>query len=490
MRRLNGVNLLSLIPAALLIGLVRALYDVSDEVVDLTAGNFHKRVLDDDAVWIVEFYAPWCGHCQRLVPEYRRAAKALKGLVKIGGVDMTQHQSLGAPYKVQGFPTIKVFGLDKNKPTDYNGQRTAQDIVNAAVNEVKRVANARLAGRASGGGGYQQKSGGAGSNAVVELTDANFEELVLRSKDLWMVEFFAPWCGHCKNLEPHWRAAAAELKDKVKLGALDATVHTTIANRFGIRGFPSIKFFGAGEKTVSDAVDYDGGRTTSDIVQWAMQKVSENLPPPDLKQVLSQRSFDESCKDQQLCVIVFLPHIMDCQSKCRNDYLAMLRELADKFKRNHWGWVWTEAGQQPDLEHSFGIGGFGYPAMVAVNTRKLKYSTMTGSFGQSGISEFLRDLSYGKGKTSSVPGANMPSLADVPAWDGRDAELPPMEDVDDIDLSDVSLDDEDEVEMPTKEAKKGVDEKEKKKKGTKAEDEASAKKTTTKTPKKKSVDEL
>lgn len=54
------------------------------------------------------------------------------------------------------------------------GQRNAQDIVNAAVNEVKRVANARLAGRANGGG-YQQKSGGAGSNAVVELTDANFE---------------------------------------------------------------------------------------------------------------------------------------------------------------------------------------------------------------------------------------------------------------------------------------------------------------------------
>ncbi|KAL3122345.1 hypothetical protein niasHT_000564 [Heterodera trifolii] len=378
------------------------------------------------------------------------------------------HQSLGAPYKVQGFPTIKIFGLHKNKPLDYNGQRTAQGIVNAAVNEVKRVENARLIGRANDGSGYQQKSGGGGSNAVVELTDANFEELLLRSKDLWMVEFFTPWCSHCKNLEPHWQAAATELKGKVKLGALDATVHTSIANRFGIRDFTNI--------------------SSSDIVQWAMQKVTENLPPPDLKQALGQRSFYDSFKDQQLCVIVFLPHIMDCQSKCRNDYLAMLRELADKFKRNHWGWVWTEAGQQPDLEHSFGIGGFGYPAMVAENTRKLKYTTMTGSFGQSGITEFLRDLSYGKGKTSSVPGANMSSLADLPAWDGRDAELPPMEDVDDIDLSDVSLDEEEEEEMQTKEEKKWVDEEEKKKKGTKAEEEASAKKT--KTPKKKSADEL
>ncbi|KAL3085944.1 hypothetical protein niasHS_008986 [Heterodera schachtii] len=282
-------------------------------------------------------------------------------------------------------------------------------------------------------------------------------------------------------------------KSDYSLGALDATVHTSIANRFGIRDFTNISRPVAKGQNSHLSPTKKIGRTTfakficSDIVQWAMQKVSENLPPPDLKQVLGQRSFDE---DQQLCVIVLLPHIMDCQLKCRNNYLAMLHELAlaDKFKRNHWGWVWTEAGQQPDLEHSFGIGGFGYPVMVAVNTRKLKYSTMTGSFGQSGISEFLRDLSYGKGKTSSVPGANMPSLADVPAWDGRDAELPPMEDVDDIDLSDVSLDDEEVEEMPTKEAKKGMDEEEKKKKGTKAEEEASAKKT--KTPKKKSADEL
>lgn len=45
----------------------------------------------------------------------------LQGIVNVGGVDMTQHQSVGAPYNVQGFPTIKIFGLDKKKPADYNG---------------------------------------------------------------------------------------------------------------------------------------------------------------------------------------------------------------------------------------------------------------------------------------------------------------------------------------------------------------------------------
>ena len=69
---------------------------------------------------------------------------------------------------------------------------------------------------------------------VIELTDSNFDEKVLGSDDLWLVEFFAPWCGHCKNLAPEWAKAATSLKGKVKVAAVDATVHTVIANRFGV----------------------------------------------------------------------------------------------------------------------------------------------------------------------------------------------------------------------------------------------------------------
>lgn len=45
-----------------------------------------------------------------------------QGVVKVGAVDMDKHQSVGGPYNVRGFPTIKIFGLDKQKPTDYNGK--------------------------------------------------------------------------------------------------------------------------------------------------------------------------------------------------------------------------------------------------------------------------------------------------------------------------------------------------------------------------------
>lgn len=57
-----------------------------------------------------------------MAPEWKKAATALKGVVKIGAVDMDVHGSVGGPYNVRGFPTIKIFGANKQSPKDYNGK--------------------------------------------------------------------------------------------------------------------------------------------------------------------------------------------------------------------------------------------------------------------------------------------------------------------------------------------------------------------------------
>jgi len=420
-----------------------ALYSKQDAVVDLTPANFDSQVINGDGVWIVEFYAPWCGHCKNLVPEYKKAAKALKGVVKVGAVNADEHRSLGGQYGVQGFPTIKIFGANKKKPEDYNGARSAQGFVDAGLAAAKKLVNAQMSGKSSGGGSGGGSSGGNNANAgpgegkdVVELTDANFKKKVLDSDMGWLVEFYAPWCGHCKSLAGPWADAASQLKGKMNLGALDATQHGSTAQDYEVRGYPTIKYFAPGS---SEAEDYEGGRSASAIVKWAEEKLAENAPAPEIKQILDESILTEACDKHPLCVIAFLPNILDCQSSCRNSFLDSLTKLGDKYKKKSWGWLWSEAVAQPDLEAAVDVGGFGYPALVVVSKKKMKYSILTGSFSFDGINEFLRDLSYGKGRTNPVRGAQLPKIVKVEAWDGKDGELPEEED---IDLSDVDLDDE------------------------------------------------
>jgi protein disulfide-isomerase A6 len=74
------------------------------------------------------------------------------------------------------------------------------------------------------------------SSKVETLTAANFDKMVLKSDEIWFIEFYAPWCGHCKNLEPHWDTAARKLKGVVKFGAIDcdAEENKSTCGKYGI----------------------------------------------------------------------------------------------------------------------------------------------------------------------------------------------------------------------------------------------------------------
>ena len=143
-----------------------------------------------------------------------------------------------------------------------------------------------------------------------------------------------------------------------------------------------------------------------------------------------------------LCIVAFLPHILDSMASGRNAYIDIMKKTGEKYKNNGWGWLWTEAMQQEKLEQSLGVGGFGYPALAAVSMKKGKCAVMRGSFSADGLHEFLRDTMYGKSSTATIQGGKLPKIETVAAWDGKDGELPAD---DDIDLSDVDLDDHDEL---------------------------------------------
>ena len=74
------------------------------------------------------------------------------------------------------------------------------------------------------------------SSKVETLTAANFDKKVMKSDEIWFVEFYAPWCGHCKNLEPHWDTAARKMKGVVRFGAInvDAEENKAIGSQYAI----------------------------------------------------------------------------------------------------------------------------------------------------------------------------------------------------------------------------------------------------------------
>ncbi|WFD23554.1 protein disulfide-isomerase [Malassezia equina] len=113
-----------------------ALFPAKGPVEQLDGSNFDKEVLKIDKPTLVAFTAPWCGHCQRLAPQYVRVATELDGVVKIANVDCedASAKSLCAQYGIQGFPTIKAFPATKKRiPRDYVGERTAKALLDYAL---------------------------------------------------------------------------------------------------------------------------------------------------------------------------------------------------------------------------------------------------------------------------------------------------------------------------------------------------------------------
>lgn len=121
------------------------------------------------------------------------------------------------------------------------------------------------------------------SNVLV-FKDADIDENLAKYTDGILVEFYAPWCGHCKNLEPEYEKAADALAaegSKYKLAKVDATEEKTAAQTYGVKGFPTLKWF-----TGADNIqEYDGPRESKGIVDWIKSitgpAVLEEAPPAD-----------------------------------------------------------------------------------------------------------------------------------------------------------------------------------------------------------------
>ncbi|XP_062382831.1 protein disulfide-isomerase A2, partial [Sardina pilchardus] len=108
---------------------------------------------------------------------------------------------------------------------------------------------------------------------VMVLHINNFERALRENKYL-LVEFYAPWCGHCKQLEPVYAQAASELKSsssEARLAKVDATEEKELAEEFGVGSFPTLKLITEGRR--ANATDFSGKRTAQGIIQWLNRRM-------------------------------------------------------------------------------------------------------------------------------------------------------------------------------------------------------------------------
>ncbi|TRY71848.1 hypothetical protein TCAL_05412 [Tigriopus californicus] len=211
----------------------------------------------------IKFYAPWCGHCQKLAPTWDELAETFADgtVAKIAKVDCTQAQSLCQEHEIKGYPTLAWFKNGK-KTEVYRGARTLDELSDF----VKTSAETKDQPEADK---VPTESGETGP--VVLLTIDNFAKEI--ESGVTFVKYFAPWCGHCKRLAPTWDELAKKYEGKagIKVAKVDCTSNDNqnkeLCNDQGVNGFPTLIIHKDGQKVA----EYSGKRELADLEKFVNQ---------------------------------------------------------------------------------------------------------------------------------------------------------------------------------------------------------------------------
>ncbi|KAF9223397.1 disulfide isomerase [Gyrodon lividus] len=231
----------------------------ASNVIELIPDNFDS-IIGQGKPGLVEFFAPWCGHCKNLAPVYEQLADAFSHAndkVVVAKVDADgAGRPLGQKYGVTGYPTLKWFD-GKGNAEPYEGGRDFD----------------ALASFISTKSGVKSNIKPPPPPATLILDAHTFADVALdETKDV-LVTFTAPWCGHCKSLKPIYEEVAQHFKPEsnciVANIDADAALNKEIAGRYGVSSYPTIKFFPRGGKEVES---YEGPRTEQAFVTFLNER--------------------------------------------------------------------------------------------------------------------------------------------------------------------------------------------------------------------------
>jgi len=266
------------------------------KVAKLTGADFDKT---KEGVWMVKFFAPWCGHCKKMASAWEEYAKAAEGIYHVAEVDCTVEKDIAQAQGVRGFPTLKLF--INGEAFAVEGPRTIKnwvEFVESKVPDVKgrivppetpepppqpKLERPEKPEKAEKPEKKHEKKPQEpekprGPTDVVILNAANFDEMT--KEGVWFIKFYAPWCGHCKKMAPAWEelATAQKAAGTFHVGEVDATVETALAQKYSVRGYPSLLLFKPGQEPIK----YTGERAAAAFTTWVTSQmvVKEEAPAP------------------------------------------------------------------------------------------------------------------------------------------------------------------------------------------------------------------
>ncbi|KAJ1921885.1 hypothetical protein H4219_000231 [Mycoemilia scoparia] len=203
-----------------------------------------------------------------------------KDEVIIAKIDADEHRDIGNHFKIKGFPTLLWFPKGHpDSPEPYEGSR---DFDSLSFFVKKKLASGSSTGEVS--------------DPLTILDNKNFDSIALDEAKSVLVDFYAPWCGHCKKLAPTFEKLAKVFEDEkdVTIAKYDASNDREIIKRFGIKGFPTIIFFPAGKD--SEHLEFaEANRSLKSLVQFVNQHAGTNKSPEEIKTHASNEvaAFDE-----------------------------------------------------------------------------------------------------------------------------------------------------------------------------------------------------
>jgi protein disulfide-isomerase-like protein len=253
--------------------------DAHRAVKTLVLKNLKERVVDSGKNWFVDFYAPWCGHCKTLAPKFDDTAMAYhkahpKSDVMFGKLDPTANDiaSVFPDLEVTSFPALYWFPKDSPmEPVEYKGPKYKEEMLafaegghqNAAVTQLKSAEAVDDA-----------------AMAVKVVVGSTFADRVLKSGKNSLMEFYAPWCGHCKQLAPKYEAVAKAVGDQFFIGKMDLTANELPKKLAGkVKGYPTLLYFPHDDP--KNPLTYDGAREESDIKKFLLEQAQADEDDAD-----------------------------------------------------------------------------------------------------------------------------------------------------------------------------------------------------------------